>query len=447
MWLARHKGKKLKSIDNDMKKALLILGSDYGTIDLVREAHKMGLYVIVADLMESSPTKLEADEAWLISTTDTDVLANKCREVGVCGVVTGASDFNTTCSRKLCVELGAPVICDSDNAWGMARNKRLFKEMCLEVGAPVAKDYYIKSIDDEKEIEIVTYPVVVKPVDKSANRGMSYCNNKEELIEAFKYAKSISDNDTIIVEKELHGPEFAAHYVIAEGEARLLYFGSEHHQPGQRNNQYSLVYTTSAYLQQYLEEVNGPLKEVFRRAGCKDGIAWVECIRDDDGHFYLFEMGYRFGATMLYTWYEKVYGFNSIRWMIECAIGIKHTTADLPDGLSKPLKSTSASYHLFTKRESCIVCIKGLEVIGQMDNVIIDIPKRGEYKAPSHACIGVIRVFGENANHLCETITFINKHLRIEDASGENIIILFDDIDSIKTEYALGMRQFGIIEN
>lgn len=427
-----------------MRKTLLVLGSDYGTIDLVREAHRMGMYVIVADLMDSSPTKQEADEAWLISTTDLDVLEAKCREAGVCGVVTGASDFNTTYSRKLCVRLGLPVYCDSDRAWGMARNKRLFKELCLEVGAPVAKDYYITSIDNEKEFEGVNYPVVVKPVDKSANRGMSYCNNKEELIEAYKYAKSISDNDTIIVEKELHGPEFAAHYVIAEGEARLLYFGSEHHQPGQRNNQYSLVYTTSAHLRQYLDEVNDYLIEVFRRAGCRDGIAWVECIRDDDGHFYLFEMGYRFGATMLYTWYEKVFGFNSVRWMIECATGTNHKLADLPDGLARPLKATSASYHLFTLREGVVARIRGLETIEEMANVIIDIPKRGGHKVPSHACIGVIRIYGENCNHLCETIASINKHLRIEDASGENMVILFDDFDSVKSEYDLGMSQFGL---
>ena len=48
---------------------LLVLGSDFGTIQVVKEAKKCGLYVIVADLMEDSPTKKNADEAWLISTT------------------------------------------------------------------------------------------------------------------------------------------------------------------------------------------------------------------------------------------------------------------------------------------------------------------------------------------------------------------------------------------
>ncbi|MBR5948717.1 MAG: hypothetical protein IKZ82_08765, partial [Clostridia bacterium] len=63
-------------------KKLLILGSDFGTLQVVREARALGIYVIVADTMPTSPTKELADEAWLISTTDTDLLIEKCREEG-----------------------------------------------------------------------------------------------------------------------------------------------------------------------------------------------------------------------------------------------------------------------------------------------------------------------------------------------------------------------------
>ena len=35
-----------------MNEKLLVLGSDYGTLDLVREGHRMGLYVIAADLID-----------------------------------------------------------------------------------------------------------------------------------------------------------------------------------------------------------------------------------------------------------------------------------------------------------------------------------------------------------------------------------------------------------
>ena len=57
---------------------LLILGSDYGSLELVKRAQKRGIYVIASDTMEESPTKKAADEFWMISTTDTDALEKKC---------------------------------------------------------------------------------------------------------------------------------------------------------------------------------------------------------------------------------------------------------------------------------------------------------------------------------------------------------------------------------
>ena len=273
---------------------------------------------------------------------------------------------------------------------------------------------------------------------------MSYCQNREELVEAYRYARSISDNETIIVEKELHGPEFAAHYLVAEGHARLLWFGSEHHQPGEKSNLYSLVCTTGAYLKQYLEEVNEQVIKVFERAECHDGIVWVECIRDDDGHFYLFEMGYRYGGTMLYTWYEKVSGINSVRWMLDCAIGKKHVKTDLPDGLITAYKSVSASYHLFANQESIVYRIEGIDLLNEKENIIVDIPKRGGHRVFAYSCIGIIRIFGESIDHLCETIEFVNTHLRVLNEIGENMFIVYDDYDSLRKEYYLGLKQNNI---
>ena len=62
---------------------MLVLGSDYGTLELVRKAKARGMYVYATDLMTTSPTKQAADEAWMISTTDLDTLEAKCRELGI----------------------------------------------------------------------------------------------------------------------------------------------------------------------------------------------------------------------------------------------------------------------------------------------------------------------------------------------------------------------------
>ncbi len=425
------------------KKKLLILGSDYGTLDTVKEAHKMGLYVIVTDTMETSPAREAADETWNISTTDIDLLADRCKKDGIAGVVYGASDFNIGNGRKLCKKLGLPHYCLDDAAWENACNKHVFKETCKKVGAPVATDYNLSDNLSKEELGKIKYPVVVKPVDKSGNRGMSYCANEEQLIKAYRLAREISDNPNIIVERELHGPEYCVNYVIANGEIRLLYFSSEHNEPGYPHNMYSVINTTSCHLKQYLATVNNKVISVFKQAGCKDGIAWVETILDEDGNFYLLEMGHRYGGEMTYVPYNDVCGFNSIRFMIEIALGKQHTSIDLPVSLNHAYKEIAASYFLFSKKASTIGKLEGLDKISKLKNVYIDFPKGVGAQTRYRASLGIIRIFGHDIEDLCDTIKYINNNLVVLDPQGKNLIVYFNDFESLRQEYIKGLSEFN----
>ena len=424
-----------------MNEKLLVLGSDYNSINVVKEAKKIGMYVVVADLMNSSPTKNAADESWLISTTDIDLLEKKCNEIGITAIMFGASDFNVSQARKLCKRLSLPIYCDNDYTWEVARNKRMFKDICKKVGAPVAEDYYLSDQLTNEEIEKVQFPVVVKPFDKSGNRGMSYCNNVTELRAAWKAARLISDNN-IIIERRLNGPEFNVHYVIADGEMSLLYFSATHHQPGELENIYSFKYTTSAYLKQYISEVNDKVIDVFKKAGCKEGIAWVDVIRDKDGKFYCLEMGYRFGGVMTYMPFQEVSGFNTIGWMLDIARGIKHKVIDLPPTLNKPYKGIAASYHLFSSTSGVISSIDGLDYIKDMEGVWIDCPKREGSEIRLYANSGLIGIYGKDIDDLCLKVSRINSKLAIRNDKGNNMIILFTDEESVRREYWQGIIEF-----
>lgn len=420
---------------------LLILGSDYGTIQVVREAHKLGIYVIVADLMQTSPTKELADEAWLLSTTDIHTLVQRCKDENITALMFGASDFNVWNAREVCKRLDLPIYCASDYACRVARDKAEFKRICKNVGVPVATDYYVTDALTDNELSKIQYPVVVKPADKSGNRGMSYCNNQEELIAGYKDARAISDKE-IIVERQLHGKEYNVHYVLADGHARLLYFSSTHHEPGEAENLYSFKCTTSCHLKQYIEEVNDSVIRAIEKAECREGIVWFDCIRDEDGHFYILEMGYRFGGVMTYVPYEIVTGFNTVKWMLECALGIEHKEQDLPPALEKALTGCSASYNLFSQHGGVIAKIEGLSDVENIPGVFSDIPKREGDSVRLHACIGLLGIYGKNIEEVCERLKLVNSLLKTSNVSGENMFIYFDDYDSIRQEYYKGLEQF-----
>ncbi len=426
----------------DVKK-LLVLGSDYSTEQVVIEAQSLGIHVIVTDLMKTSPAKRQADEVWYISTTDIDALEKKCRESGVGAVMFGASDFNINNARALCKKLGLPIYCDGDLAWSVARNKGLFKEWASKVGAPVAKDYLITDIESEEQIRDIIYPVVVKPVDKSGNRGMSFCNNREELVSAYKLAQEVSDNPRIIVERQLCGEEYNIHYVLANGEARLLYLNGTYHQPEYPANLYSFKCTTSNHLPQYINEVNDSAIALLKAVGCREGIAWFDAIRDKDGKFYLLEMGYRFGGVMTYRPYENAYGFNTIRHMLEVALGKKHTADDLPEPLMTFVPGCAGSYHLFALRDGTIDKIVGLDKISKIPGVWVDMPKREGDSIRAFANSGLIGIYGNTVDDLCEKLAMINSTLQVLDKDGNSLIIKYDDCKTLKEAYENGRTLCG----
>ena len=425
-----------------MSDKLLILGSDFGTTQVVREAHKLGIYVIAADLMETSPTKELADESWMLSTTDIDEITRKCKEEGITAIMFGASDFNIGNAREVCKRVGLPIYCKEDYPRRVSRDKGEFKRICREVGAPTAESYAVSDDLTEDEINAVRFPVVVKPVDKSGNRGMSYCDNRDELIEGYHKAREITDNE-IIVERQLHGKEYNIHYVLADGHARLLYFSAAHHEPGEAENLYSFKCTTSHHLKQYIEEVNDSAIKVIERAGCKEGIVWFDCIRDEaDGKFYLLEMGYRFGGVMTYVPYEKVTGFNTIKWMLECALGVKHKEEDMPPALDRALAGCAASYNLFSKYNCEISSIEGLSEIEKMPGVFIDMPKREGNSVRADAQMGLIGIYGRDIEEICTSLEKINALLSVKNSDGDNIFVRYDDYDAIRDEYHSGLEQF-----
>lgn len=84
-------------------------------------------------------------------------------------------------------------------------NKYDFKALCRSCNVPVATDYFVSIPPTEEELSNIKFPVVVKAVDQSANRGMSYCHNKEEILPAIEYAHSFSKDSKVVIERMLKG--------------------------------------------------------------------------------------------------------------------------------------------------------------------------------------------------------------------------------------------------
>ena len=101
---------------------LLVLGTSLGSIEIVETAGEMGYYTIVTDNLnpDRSPAKKVADEYWMNSTNELDLLEKRCREEKVNAIFAGISEFNLDRVKNLTERLGLPCYIE-EAAWKYAR--------------------------------------------------------------------------------------------------------------------------------------------------------------------------------------------------------------------------------------------------------------------------------------------------------------------------------------
>lgn len=412
---------------------LLMLGTNYGSVDIVRCAKEMGVFTIATDYLppERSASKLEADAYWMINTADLDALEQKCREEGVTAVSSGISDFNIEQAVQLCTRLGLPSYCTPE-AWHYSRDKADFKALCRQIGVPVAEDWPVSDPPTREELDRVRLPVVVKPVDQSSNRGMSYCLDRAALEEACRHAREHSSNSKLIVEHMIKGREYLVCYVLAAGEARLFSFDSLNFQPGAPANCYCLTTSMADLKDRYMAEIDPLAVKLLKAVGCTEGFAWFE-IMVEEGRFYFLEMGYRLSAELLHIPLRSLTGFDTVRWMTECALGRQHRPEQL-DAIPDPatVSRIASAYFLWTSRAGTVGEFSGQEQIAALPGVERVTLSPVGTEADAYRPIGLVLFTSDDCRQLCDTMERINRSIRITDLAGEDMLIRFTDYEGLE---------------
>ena len=150
-------------------KKLLVFGGFPMMLEAVAWAKQMGAYTIVTDYYPDSPAKRVADEAWDISTADIDVLAERCRKIGVDGCFASFDDFNIARAAELSEMLDLSYY-TSSRLTTETMDKAHFKRNLMRFGVSSTPEYTVEECAGKN-----IFPVIVKPVDGSGSRGISVC--------------------------------------------------------------------------------------------------------------------------------------------------------------------------------------------------------------------------------------------------------------------------------
>lgn len=205
---------------------ILILGAGVMQIPAINKAKEMGHFVLCADGNPAAIGKSLCDIFYSVDIKDKNGLLEIADKFHIKhtlnGVFTIGTDFSSSVAW-ITEKLNLPGITyqSAMNATDKVRMRQCFKEH--RVSSPLYIEYS-SEMDIEESISILTFPLVVKPVDSMGSRGVKRVDNLEELKLNIDDSIVHSRTSRAIIEEYIDGPEFSLDALVVGGEVHVFGF-------------------------------------------------------------------------------------------------------------------------------------------------------------------------------------------------------------------------------
>ena len=422
-------------------KRLLVLGGTSAK-DIVTQAHRMGVYTIVADLDETNVSKKISDEAVLISTTDTDALVNLIKKKRINGVFSGPSEFNIQQVMKVCNVAGLPFYATKEQ-WDICQNKASFKDLCNKFNVPVIPEYKVSPNLLPEELVRVKYPVVVKPVDACSSKGLSICSNETQLRQAIPYALSASETGRYIVEKCITSDYgFGCRYIANNGDIYLSaacdrYTVDEF--DGKAHISAAAIFP-SKKTEEFIRDINPRIIEMFKSIGLANGTFFMQALVDqEDGNIYFHEMGLRLSGGLIYSMLEASCGYNDVQMMIRYSLGGPMATIKEIAQIDPYMHRHYVGSLTIPLREGTIGQIKGIEEVRSNPQITSIVQYYQENDTIESEVIGTlmqhfcrVKMMTSSIEEYHQLINWIQDRIRVIDIEGNDMVYRRFDVNRLK---------------
>ena len=302
-------------------KKLAIIGASYLQLPLVLKAKELGVETICFAWEQGAVCRDHVDRFYPISSIEKEKILDVCREERIDGITTIATDIAVPTVNYVAHELG--LIGNSIETGYIATNKYAMREALKKGGCSCPFFQKITSVSDALEaIKYTTFPVIIKPCDRSGSMGVTKVDKMEDLAEAAEWALECSLCKEAVLEKFVDiAHEISVEGISWHGEHQVLAItdkvtnGPPHfveigqHQP-------------SRLPQSILDEAVRQVKLGVKALGIEYGASHPELMISKDGKVYITEIGARMGGGFIGS--DLVYlstGYDFLKGVIEIAFG------------------------------------------------------------------------------------------------------------------------------
>jgi biotin carboxylase len=323
---------------------LAIIGASELQEPLIRKAKSMGVETHVFAWAAGDVGEKSADVFYPISIVEKEKILEVCREVGVDGICSIASDLAMITVGYVADALG--LVGNTPDAVERSTNKHLMRAAFERGGDPSPRSILADADTDLDALDL-TYPVIVKPTDRSGSRGIFKLEGPELLSSAVEAALGQSFEKKVLIEEFAGGREYSVEFISYRGDHRFLaltqkfttgaphFIETGHLEPAQVNAE-------------TLERVKAVVVHALDTLGLKNGASHSELKIDEDGRIRIIEIGGRMGGDFIGSdLVELSTGYDFVRAVAEVALGEKPA---LPESIAP--KAASAVRFIFSDADA-----------------------------------------------------------------------------------------------
>lgn len=277
-------------------KKIVVIGANSFQNSLILKAKELGYETHVFAWKCGDVGEKTADYFYPVSITEKEQILQECRRIKPVAVTSIGSDLAVLTVNYVARALG--LTANSEKSDLISTNKYAMRKAFLEKGIETPRFVKVADHNDLPDLHEYTYPLIVKPTDRSGSRAITKVFLKEELQCAVKKAIIQSFEKAAIIEEFIEGQEYSCECISYEGRHRLLAItekfttGSPHYieighiQPAVISGEKQL-------------EVQKVIFKALDALDIKYGASHAEIKIDEKGNIRIIEIGARMGGDCI----------------------------------------------------------------------------------------------------------------------------------------------------
>lgn len=214
-----------------LDKTLLVLGAGPDQIPGILKAKEMGVYTIVLDGNPNAEGKQYSDEFYAVSIKHMEQIENFLHTKltkRVDGVIAFGVDIASIIAKTADL-LGVNYTIPYKSAL-LSENKFASKEFMQQLKIAIPPYKLLKDIEDIKQfVNKYNFPIIVKPIDNSAARGIGYIKDLDSVKACYAHAFRFSRQKKVQIEKYLNGPQISTESLVVNGKIYNIGFADRNY--------------------------------------------------------------------------------------------------------------------------------------------------------------------------------------------------------------------------